>query len=231
MKTTGLLLELMQRTALDGNFTARNVVTRSGVRRRGLYASRFGQLPWEAPLEFDLIARLDGSWACAEAFTQTLQFVIPCRRGESFLYTPDACLRRRGEQIEAVECKPEALLDDFNQHRHAQIRRYFRSLDIGFLVLGENELPSDARHANALVLGESFRRALKPPKVRELGERTAASAPRTFSALVDALGPADARTALARGFVYFDTAAPLGAATPLFQVFQEAHDAADFLHP
>jgi hypothetical protein len=223
--------EMAGRTAVGGSCTARNIVTRSGSRRRGLYASRFGQLPWEAPLEFDLLARLDGSWACTEAFTQTLQFVIPCRSGESFFYTPDACLRRRGEQIAAVECKPDALLDDFNQHRHAQIRRYFRSLDIGFLVLGENELPADARHANALVLGESFRGTLQPPKVRELGERTAQSAPGTFGALVDALGPADARTALARGFVYFDTAAPLGAATPLFQIFQETHDAADFLHP
>lgn len=225
-----LLHELMHRTSVNGFFTARNVITRSGKRRRALYASRFGQLATESPLEWDLIARMDGSWACSEVLTQALQFVIPSRSSESFLYTPDACARDRDEGIRIVECKPESMLDVLTKRHHEEIRSYFGSLDIKFLVVTESELVRGVRHENAILLGDNFQRSLKPAKVRELRERTAASSSRTFGALTHALGFRDARTALARGFAYFDTVAPLSADTPLFEEFREAHDAADFLY-
>lgn len=225
-----LLNELMHRTSVDGSFTARNVITRSGARRRGLYASRFGQLAWEAPLERDLIARLDGSWTCSEVLTQALQFVIPSRSGKSSLYTPDACVRDRAEEIRIVECKPQTMLDGLTTRHHEEIRSYFGSLDIEFLVLTESELAGGTRHENAILLSDNFQRSLKPAKVRELKERTAASSSLSFGALTHALGLHDARTALARGFAYFDTLSPLSVDTPLFQTFHEAHDAADFLY-
>jgi hypothetical protein len=230
MKTTGLLLELMQRTALDGNFTAREVVTRSGARRRGLCPSRFGMLSYEAPLERDVIKRLDGSWACTEFITQALQLLIRDGRSEqeSFRYTPDACARHHG-RISLIECKPDNLLDEFNRPRGPKIQRYLRSLDINFLVLTEDDLHPGPRQANALMLSNNFRRELKPAQVHQLQERMTKLKPSTFGALTQALGLADARTALARGFVFFDTAAELTDNTPIYLTFHEAFDAADFL--
>jgi hypothetical protein len=231
MTTAGLLRELMHRTALDGSFTARNIVTPSGGRRRGLYPSRFGMLPYEAPLECDLIKRLDGSWTCTEFVTQALQLLIRDRRAdqESFRYTPDACVRHHGGRISLIECKPDDLLDEFNRPRGPKIQRYLQSLDIDFLVLTESELHPGLRQANASMLSCNFRRALKPALVRQLQERTTKAQPSTFGALAHALGLGDARTALARGFVFFDTAALLTESTPIHPTFHEALDAADFL--
>lgn len=225
-----LLDELMHRASVDGFFRARNVITRSGKRRRSLYASRFGQLAAESPLEWDLITRLDGSWACSEAITQALRFVIPSRFEEAFLYTPDACARDRAEEVWVLECKPEAMLDGLTKRRHEEIRSYLGSLDIKFLVVTESELARGARHKNAILLSDSFRRSLRPAEARELKERVTASSSRSFGALKHALGLHDACTALARGFAYFDTVAALSADTPLFEEFCEAHDAADFLY-
>lgn len=227
--TASLMAELQQRTSRFGAFKARNAVTRSGSRRRGYYPSRFGSLAWESPLERDLICRLDGSWSCSALITQPLQLVIPCRRGESFGYTPDAVTRLHCGSLMAIECKPEDLLLDEEVRRHRAVLAYLGSIDIAFRVLTERELQGSLRQVNAILLSRHFNGAMKPSQVQRLQARVLSSRRDTFGQLVEAIGLQNARSALARGFSYFDTGAQLVDDTPLFDTFHEAHDAADFL--
>lgn len=227
--TTSLMAELRLRTSALKTFKARNAVTRSGNRRRGFYPSRFGSLPWESPLERDLIGRLDGSWSCKDLVTQPMQIEIPCRHGGSFGYTPDAVARLHCGSLTAIECKPEHLLLDKEVRRHKAVLACLGSLDIRFRVLTERELHAGARQANAILLSRHFNAALKPTQVQRLQAQTQSSRYETFGQLVEAIGLQNARSALARGFSYFDTSAALVNDTPLFDIFLEAHDAADFL--
>lgn len=225
-----LMAELVHRTSQHGSFDARTIITRSGRRRRGSIPSRFGLLEWEAPLERDALYRLAASWSCTALVPQPVQWVIPCRHGDSFRYTPDAATQLRCGFIAAIECKREDDLDEEMKRRLRAVLAYLSRLGIAFKVLTERDLPGSSRQANAELLSKHYQAELKPAYVQALHALTRSSPSETFGQLVQRLGLQQARTALARGFLFFDTAEPLVDDTPLFDTFHESHDAADFLY-
>jgi len=225
-----LMAELVHRTSLHGSFDARTIITRSGKRRRGSIPSRFGLLDWEAPLERNALYRLTASWSCTALIPQPVQWVIPCRYGDSFRYTPDAATQLCCGFIAALECKREKDLDEEMRRRLRAVLAYLSRLGIAFKVLTERDLPDSSRQANAELLSKHYQAELKPAHVQALHALTRSSPSETFGQLVQRLGLQQARTALARGFLFFDTAEPLVDDTPLFDTFHESHDAADFLY-
>lgn len=205
-----LMAELVRRTSRHGSFNARDIVTRSGTRRRGDIPSRFGFLDWEAPLERDALYRLDASWSCTALIPQPGQWVIPCRHEDSFRYTPDSATQLRCGSITVFECKPEKDLHGEMKRRLRAVHTYLSDLGIDFKVLTERDLPASCRQANAELLSKHYQAALKPAHVQRLQALTRSSSSKTFGQLVQTLGLQHARLALARGFLFFDTAEPLG---------------------
>lgn len=77
--TSSIVKKLADLLELNPNIRPRRVVTRSGVRVRGIFPSRrFNrEMHWEAPLERELINRLEASWRIADAATQPITMTIP----------------------------------------------------------------------------------------------------------------------------------------------------------
>ena len=77
--TSSIVKKLAYLLDLNPNLRPRRIVTRSGVRVRGIFPStRFNrEMHWEAPLEREVINRLEASWRIADAATQPITMPIP----------------------------------------------------------------------------------------------------------------------------------------------------------
>lgn len=84
--TTSLLEKFARLVNQDPLFRPRRIVTRSGVRVRGIFPSvRFNRtLHWESALERDLIYRLESSWLLSDACTQPTTVSVPSADGARF---------------------------------------------------------------------------------------------------------------------------------------------------
>lgn len=84
--TTSLLERFTLLVNQDPLFRPRRIVTRSGVRVRGIFPStRFNRtLHWESTLERDLIYRLESSWLLSDACTQPTTVSVPSTDGTRF---------------------------------------------------------------------------------------------------------------------------------------------------
>lgn len=84
--TTSLLEKFARLVNQDPLFRPRRIVTRSGVRVRGIFPSvRFNRtLHWESALERDLVHRLESSWLLADACTQPTTVSVPSADGTRF---------------------------------------------------------------------------------------------------------------------------------------------------
>lgn len=76
--TSSIVTKLAYLLDLDPNLRPRRIVTRSGVRVRGIFPSRrFNrEMHWESALERELINRLEASWRIADAATQPITMPI-----------------------------------------------------------------------------------------------------------------------------------------------------------
>lgn len=140
---------LAQLRGFLGHREARNIVTRSGARVRGIYFSaRFRRgLKWESRLERRLIKACDVSWLVRDALTQPITWTIPDGDG-SFEYTPDAAILTRCGQVAIVECKPEIDLQDPETRRRLnRVAEVLAASEIQLSVLTEEYL-SDALNTN-----------------------------------------------------------------------------------
>jgi hypothetical protein len=77
--TSSIVKKLAYLLDLNPDLRPRRIVTRSGVRVRGIFPSRrFDcEMHWEASLERELINRLEASWRIADAATQPITMPIP----------------------------------------------------------------------------------------------------------------------------------------------------------
>lgn len=92
-----LIEEFALRLGQDAGTPTRRIVTRGGIRTRGIFPSaRFSRaLHWESDLERRLLARLEASWRLQDACTQPLTVSVPCPGGSRFrLHARRACARR-----------------------------------------------------------------------------------------------------------------------------------------
>lgn len=62
----------------DPSVQPRRIVTRSGKRVRGEFPSRRFQryMPWESPIEYKAINRLEASWSITDAISQPLTIQV-----------------------------------------------------------------------------------------------------------------------------------------------------------
>lgn len=121
---TTLLADFADLLGHDPTVRTRRVVTRSGVRVRGIFPSeRFHKaLQWESDLERRLLYRLEASWRVQEVCTQPLSVSIPCIDGSRFrLHTGRDCTRCRGNHrvrgvqtpLRAQKRKPSSSADTY----------------------------------------------------------------------------------------------------------------------
>lgn len=83
---TTLLSDFARLLDHDPSRRPRRVVTRGGIRVRGIFPSQRFQkaLHWESDLERRLIYRLEASWRVQDVCTQPLTVSIPCVDGSRF---------------------------------------------------------------------------------------------------------------------------------------------------
>lgn len=97
--TSSIVEKLAYTLDLNPNVPPRRIVTRSGVRVRGIFPSRRfdREMHWEAPLEREVINRLEASWWTADAATQPITMLIPSLTadGHHFRVHPRLCASRR----------------------------------------------------------------------------------------------------------------------------------------
>lgn len=121
---TTLLADFADLLDLDPTVRTRRVVTRGGVRVRGIFPSeRFRKaLHWESDLERRLLYRLEASWRVQEVCTQPLSVSIPCIDGSRFrLHARRDCARCKGNHrvrgvqtpLRAQERKPSSSADTY----------------------------------------------------------------------------------------------------------------------
>lgn len=96
--TSSIVKKLAYLLDLNPNLRPRRIVTRSGVRVRGIFPSRrFDcELHWESGIERELINRLEASWRIADAATQPITMPIPSLTadGHQFRLHPGLGTRR-----------------------------------------------------------------------------------------------------------------------------------------
>lgn len=121
---TTLLADFADLLGHDPTVRPRRVVTRGGVRVRGIFPSeRFRKaLHWESDLERRLLYRLEASWRVQEVCTQPLAVSIPCIDGSRFrLHARRDCARCKGDHrlrgvqtpLRAQKRKPSSSADTY----------------------------------------------------------------------------------------------------------------------
>lgn len=97
--TSPLVKKLAYILDLNPNQQSRRIVTRSGVRVRGIFPSRrFAcEMHWESSIERELINRMEASWRIADAATQPITMPIPSLTadGHHFRLHPRLCVGGR----------------------------------------------------------------------------------------------------------------------------------------
>lgn len=96
----------------DPHFRPRRLVTRSGLRVRGIFPShRFSrEMPWESSLERELVYRLEASWLVQDACTQPTTMSVPSLDGGRFRLHPGCAGRgqARPARLHRVQARPAA---------------------------------------------------------------------------------------------------------------------------
>lgn len=230
--TTSLLERFALLVNQDPLFRPRRIVTRSGVRVRGIFPSvRFNRtLHWESALERDLIYRLESSWLVSDACTQPTTVRVPSADGD-FNYTPDALILTTQGRLCCIECKPSSKLSDLPLFLKLKaIRTHLRSLGIGFLVVTEDALDQETTRANAKRLVRALRDSETPAAILKLSNELSLRPATTYGQLVSYLGSRAANSVLAHGVLYFDVHRPICDSTQLFSSLKEECDAASFIY-
>lgn len=232
--TPALVDELARKLGQSPPHKPRRAVTVSGHRVRGIVPPyRFQRsMSWESDIELRLIYRLLTSWRTADAATQAIKLSIPpAIPGDLvFPYTPDAIVKAHDGTLICVECKPAAhLVLPELRAKHRAINLFLSHRGVRFVEVTEQTLAPSVPHENAKTLMRGLQGARRVSQA-ELRRRTAALLPCTFSALIEALGMADARATLFYGHAYFDMHRPLIGTTQLTNHLENHFDAANFLY-
>ena len=189
---------------------ARNVVTRSGVRMRGLYASRrFNRmLPWESPLELHAIELCEFYPGVVDVVSQPMQLALP---GLPFRYTPDLVVETSKAAIYVIECKPDCRLKGGTAAMLSDIGVALAKANIIFRVLTEQWVD----RPNALINVRTVIRHRKPKRPLETArwKLIKQMLPCRFSTAAETTSTVEVLQAMASWLIAFDLDRQLDADT------------------
>lgn len=211
---------------------SRRIVTGSGKRVRGKFASRrFGALlSWESQLERAFIHQAQLSRRIARIYPQPARLNLVGLAG-SIDYTPDFLVIDVDDRFSFVECKPNEKLKAVSLiHRLNAIEGTLRTANCEFSVLTERHLFDQVLQKNvARLLDYVCPRMLTAAEISKIASDIAIQQPLTYKEMVTQLGQQHAHVALANGLVFTDLREPLNDHSPIWTKDEGGWDVANYL--
>lgn len=211
---------------------ARRIVTGSGRRLRGKFASRrFGiTLCWESQLERAFIHQMQLSRRITGVHAQPARLRLPTPDGV-LDYTPDFLVNGTHEEFIFVECKPRSKLTDIAlAKRLHSIKTVLEAAGAQFVVLCEDHLLDKTLQANvAQLLSFVCPRQLDQRWLSQLAVDIGKLQPRNLCDLALEFGYRSAMIALANGLLCTNLRERLDGSSVLLLPDSGGCDVADYL--